>query len=36
MKTDLIAILINVLKDILIYFNINIDLYINISVVFDR
>ena len=35
-KTNSIAILINVLKDILIYFNISINLYINISVVFDR
>ena len=32
-KTNLIAILI---KDIFIYFNVSIDLYINISVVFNR
>ena len=35
MKTNSIAILINVFKDILIYFNISIDLYINISIVFN-
>ena len=35
-KTNSIAILINVLKDILIYFNVNIDFHINISVVFSR
>ena len=35
-KTNLIATLINILKDILIYFNVNIDLHINISVVFSR
>ena len=35
-KTSSIAILINVLKDILICFNFNINLYIDISVVFSR